>query len=346
MAYVMGTESYRAKMRRGFTLIELLAVIAIIGVLIALLLPAVQSAREAARRVQCVNNLKQIGIALHLYHDVHLRLPSGLRFQANSPTNVMGTPDASLLPFLERENLANLVDLEVPWYLLTSTVALQRVATFVCPSDVAPDPTRYPLIEAVNLPVGGTFANSSYGYSMGWRDALCFSGGFGAPSVTNKSGVFAFHSATRFADISDGTSNTFAVGEAASGFPMCTRIGCTKPIAGAQSAHTWLVGGAAQETFYAMGFRYSGGLISTVERINKTPVTDSFSKLSGRGFFDCRASVDGGPHWVSNFRSFHPGGANFLLCDGSVHFVKEKIDMSLYRGLSTIRGGEVAACPE
>lgn len=332
--------------RSGFTLIELLVVIAIIAILIALLLPAVQQAREAARRMHCKNNLKQMGLALHNYHDVYKTLPPGYRFKPNSPTDGLGTANVSLLPYLEQANLQILIDPKTPWFLLTPRVARQHVSVFVCPSDSAPSPTTYPFIAALGLPVGDTFANSSYAYSKGWNDALCFGPGFGAPPVTNKSGVFAFHSKTRFADITDGTSNTFAIGEAASGFAMCTGIGCTTPDpAGNRSAHGWLVGGAGLEPFYARGFRYSGNWGSTVERLNKKPVTDSFYKLSGGSFFDCRASVDGGPHWVPNFRSFHTGGGNFLFCDGAVKFQSENIDMGVYRGLSTIRGNEVAQRP-
>jgi prepilin-type processing-associated H-X9-DG protein len=197
----------------------------------------------------------------------------------------------------------------------------------------------------LGVPVGDTFANSSYGYSVGWRDALCFGPGFKTAPATNKSGVFAFHSNTRVADILDGTSNTFAMGECASGFEMCTGIGCTSAVSGVPSVHGWLVGGAGMEPFYMNGFRYSGNWGSTVEKLNKVPVTDSFYKLSGGAFFDCRASTDGGPHWVSNFRSFHPGGASFLYCDGAVSFVNESIAMPIYRGLSTIRGGEAAQRP-
>ncbi|GEM_PF-2255806 len=104
----------------------------------------------------------------------------------------------------------------------------------------------------------------------------------------------------------------------------------------------WLAGGAALEPFYAGGFRYAGNWGSTVEPINKTPVTDSFYKLSGGAFFDCRASTDGGPHRVPNFRSFHTGGASFVFLDGSVGCLSENIDMGVYRGISTIRGSEVA----
>jgi prepilin-type processing-associated H-X9-DG protein len=99
------------------------------------------------------------------------------------------------------------------------------------------------------------------------------------------------------------------------------------------------------EPFYNAGFRFSGNWGSTREPINKTPVTDSFYKLSNNAFFDCRASTEGGPHWVPNFRSFHPGGAGFLFCDGSVSFLNQNIAMPTYRGLSTIRGGEVVERP-
>jgi len=240
-------------------MIELLVVIAIIAILIALLLPAVQQAREAARRMQCKNNLKQLGLALHNYHDVHSVLPPGYRFKPNSPSDGLGTANVSLLPYLEQANLQSLIDPNIPWYLLPPTIATQQIPVFVCPSDVAPSPTTYPFIAGLSLPAGGAFANSSYAYSMGWHDALAFSPGFGAPPVTSKSGTFAFHSSTKFRDVTDGTSNTFAIGEAASGFEMCSGIGCTTPLpTGETSAHGWLVGGSALEPFYAGGFRYAG----------------------------------------------------------------------------------------
>jgi prepilin-type N-terminal cleavage/methylation domain-containing protein/prepilin-type processing-associated H-X9-DG protein len=331
--------------RKAFTLIELLVVVAIIAILIALLLPAVQAAREAARRTQCRNNLKQLGIALHNYHDVFRRFPPGYRFKPNSPIEGMGTANVSLLPYLEQANLETLADAEIPWYLQRPSTAKTIVPVFLCPSDTASNPTRYPWVTAMGVPVGDTFANSSYGYSFGYRDAFSFSPGFGAPPVTPESGVFAYHSRTRIADILDGTSNTFAIGEAASGFKICAGIGCTDPVPSPLgdngSAHGWLVGGAGLEPFYVTGLRYTGNAASTVEPINKSPVTDSFGGLSGTSAFDNRASWEGGPHWMSNFRSFHTGGASFLFCDGSVRFLNENIDMTTYRNLSCMQDGEV-----
>ena len=323
----------------GFTLIELLVVIAIIAVLIALLLPAVQQAREAARRTQCKNNLKQLGIALHNYHDVFRVFPPGYRMQAGSPSEPIGPANVSLLPYLDQKNILDQIDMDLPWYLQRPEVVALPAPVFVCPSDTSPDPINIEFLGQLNPPSGATFGIASYAQSMGWRDALCWSPGLGAPSTTSKSGVFNHHSNTRFRDITDGTSNTFAIGEAASGFEICTGIGCTNPIPGVSSGHSWACGGAGIEPFYLDGFRYTGNFGSTVEAINKTPVTDSFYKLSSH--LDCRASVDGGPHWVSNFRSFHQGGAQFLFCDGSVHFLSENIDMTTYRNLSAIQDGNV-----
>jgi len=331
----------KAGRRSAFTLIELLVVIAIIAVLIALLLPAVQAAREAARRIQCRNNLKQFGLAMHNYHDVFNTFPPGFRFLAGSPSDAMGTANYSLLPYFEQANLQSGIP-NVPWYLLPPDIVKKAPPLFVCPSDAAPNPTTYPFIAAMNLPVGGTFSNSSYGFSLGYRDALCFGPGLGAPPVTAQSGVFAYHSKTRIADIIDGTSNTFAIGEAASGLPLGNGIGSKTPDpSGVKSAQGWLVGGASLDFLYAGGFRYSGGWISAVEPPNKNPVTDSYAALANNGFLDCRASWEGGPHWVANARSMHSGGVAFLFCDGSARMLSSNIDLNTYRALSTIQGGEV-----
>ncbi len=327
--------------RPAFTLIELLVVIAVISVLIALLLPAVQQAREAARRVQCKNNLKQFGIALHSYHDNFTTFPPGMRFVAGSASDALGCVNYSLLPYLDQANLTQAINPNVPWYMQSSQFAKQILPVFVCPSDPAPNPTTYPLIASLGLPVGGVFSNSSYGINFGFQNAICFSPGLGAPPVTSTSGVFANHSKTRTADILDGTTNTFAFCEAASGLPMCTGVGCTTPIPGVLSTHNWLIGGASIEPLYMAGLRYSGIYVSTIEEINKSPVTDSRYWLSGNASFDCRSSTNGGPHWTTHARSLHTGGAQFLLCDGSVRFLSEDIDTTTYCALSTIRGSEI-----
>lgn len=327
---------------KGFTLIELLVVIAIIAILISLLLPAVQQAREAARRTQCKNNLKQQGLAMHNYHETHQTLPPGYRFLSGSSINAVGTANVSLLPYLDQENLQDLIDPTVPWFHLSSNLARQVLPVFRCPSDTAPDTNRYSFLTPLNQTVGDTFANCSYAHSVGWHDAMCFGPNYSARPLTKRSGVFAFHSQTRFRDITDGLSNTFAIGEAASGSKMCTGVGCTGPVLNETAAHGWLVGGANLASFYGGGARYAGGWGSTVDNLNKIATDSHYNE---NAHTDCRPSSGGGPHWVSNFRSFHIGGANFVFCDGTVSFLSENVHPSIYRDLSTIQGGEVIQRP-
>ncbi|MEQ9411099.1 MAG: DUF1559 domain-containing protein [Fuerstiella sp.] len=329
--------------KTGFTLIELLVVIAIIAILIALLLPAVQAAREAARRTQCTNNLKQLGLAMHNYHDVNRTFPPGYRFIAGSTTDTIGGPSVSILPYIEQAAIRDRIDVNLPWFMVSPDLARTRVPVFECPSDPGPNPTNYPLLGSFNLPIGDTTANSSYAYSMGYDDALCFSPGLGAKRTTAETGVFFVHSKTRHRDIIDGTSNTFMVGEAPSGSKMCHGVGCSAPL-DRPANHAWIIDGTNKEHYYAAGIVYGGGLASTVEPLNKPAqdkvATDSYySSLTGPT--DCRPSWSGGPHWATNFRSFHSGGASFLFCDGSVHFLSENIDMTLYRNLSCMQDGNV-----
>lgn len=334
--------NYR-KQNHGFTVIELLVVIAIIAILIALLLPAVQQVRETARRTQCRNNLKQLGLALHNYHEVYKVLPPGMRFKPQSSTDAIGTGNVSLLPYLDQANLQNRIDPEIPWYLQPPDIVQTNVSVFICPSDTAANPSVYPFVAALGVPVGDTFHNSSYGYSVGYNDAVCFTPSWGTRPSHPGNGVFAIHSKTRFRDITDGISNTFAIGEAACGFEMCSGIGCEDPdpnLDNARSKHGWLVGGQNFEGFYAAGLRYGGFWGSTVEPLNKSPVTDSLFR-STTAINDCRPSFEGGPHWLPNFRSFHVGGGHFLFTDGSVQFLSDSIDMTTYRALSTIHGGVV-----
>lgn len=339
----------RNVIRPAFTLVELLVVIAIIGVLVGLLLPAVQAAREAARRMQCSNNCKQIGLSMHNYESAIGRFPPGMRFvNGGSPIDAVGTAWVSLLPYLEQSNAADSISSTIPWYLQKPASVQIVESVYLCPSDTMESIHSYPFLGALGLPVGDKFATCSYGMSVGVNDALSFSPGFQPRPVTPFSGVFAFHSNTKIAHITDGTSNTFAVGEAASGFDMCQGVGCTIPSANnlageKKSVHGWLVGGANPSTLFAGGFRYSGGFGSTVEMINKSPVTDSFYDIARINVNT--PSWQGGPHRAPNFRSFHSGGANFSFCDGSVHYLSQSIDLLTFRALSTIQGGEIASLP-
>jgi len=270
--------------RTGFTLVELLVVIAIIGVLVALLLPAVQMAREAARRSECSNHNKQIGLALHNYHDTFLQLPAGWVATAGSP-RAEGTPGwgwaAGTLPFLEEENIQSQIVFELPIANGANQAAREtEIHGFLCPS--APGPEDFVL--------GGiTVARSNYVGNFGSLEIE------DAPSAGD--GVFYHNSKTRFRDITDGLSNTFMVGERSSVIDHSTWVGVVE---GGDEAMARVVASA-----------------------DHTPN-------------DPAAHFD-------DFSSVHPGGAMFLLSDGSVRFISETIDHGAYVAAATRAGGEVQA---
>ncbi|XZE56295.1 DUF1559 domain-containing protein [Planctomycetaceae bacterium SH139] len=338
----------RRPRRNGFTLVELLVVIAIIGILVGLLLPAVQAAREAARRMSCTNNLKQIGLATLNYESALRRLPSAYTWiEGGGPTDSFGTGFIAILPFLEASNTARLINDQIPWYMQSATAVTTIEPTYFCPSDTADAIHQYPFITPFGIPAGDRYATASYAHSIGWHDGIGYTPDYRARPVRPESGYAAYNFWPPLSAVRDGTSNTFFVGDAASGQPMCSGLGCDVPLDSAVGENTsvfgWLVGGANKSSFFAGGFRYSGSLGSTVERLNKLPVTDSFHSEADRHNFT--PSWQGGPHRTSNFRSFHPGGGNFGFLDGSVQFMADTIDMAVYRSLSTIQGGEVASLP-
>lgn len=183
--------------RRGFTLIELLVVIAIIGLLIALLLPAVQQAREAARRSQCRNNLKQLGLALHNYHDTHSAFPPGVVAADGDLANGMHSAFTLLLPQLEQANTYNQYNFGVPWKdPVNKSAAGTALSSLLCPSSIG------------GLPQNGGFElpATDYAFSKGTRAWLCLK--------SARSGMFDVNSRIRTGDVKDGLSNTFAMGEA------------------------------------------------------------------------------------------------------------------------------------
>ncbi|MEZ6060347.1 MAG: DUF1559 domain-containing protein [Planctomycetaceae bacterium] len=296
---------------RGFTLIELLVVIAIIAVLIALLLPAVQQAREAARRTQCRNNLKQIGLALHNYHDVHRTLPSGwiavLNGQPSPHDGLSGFGWATMiLPYLDQQNLYNQLDLNLAVNDHRNEPFIRkRITAYVCPSD--PQPETWWIHEAdhshghvapatmqqdhVDL---AELATANYAGVFGTQDLhLCEH----VSGACLSDGTFYHNSSVRLRDLTDGTSSTLIVGE---------RL--TKPEL--EWFTTW------------------SGMVPEGE--------EAFSRILG--------STDHTPNsralHLDDFSSHHTGGALFCLGDGSVHFISENIDHGVYQKLATIAGGE------
>lgn len=335
----MNDHTRTTSFRRAFSLVELLIVITIIGILMALILSAVQGAREAARRMSCSNNLRQQGLALQNYEVAWRAFPMDRVVSKDFVLSV--NANVLLLPYLEQENVSELLVPGQNLVKISPELARQRIAVLDCPADNgSPNPYTEPFYARLNLPVGPTFGLTSYGLSKGYDDSMCIGGSpkTGALPVlpNSETGMFSGMRSTRIADIRDGLSNTIAIGEAAAGKPICQGIDCDTrhPDYGAEfpwyAVFNW-------EPFLSLGFITSGIHCSTVEPLNKSPVTDSLLALN---FFDCTPSYHGGPHRASNFRSFHPGGGSFLYADGSVRWTNDAIDLKTYRAKSTIQGSD------
>lgn len=354
--------------RRGFTLVELLVVIAIIGVLVALLLPAVQAAREAGRRAQCLNNLKQFGLALQNYHSAKNTFPPSVMMKQNYK-QFYASGNALLLPYFEQASLASLYDPNKYFEHQTPAVASTVIPMFKCPSSSAPNPMVDTALGEATPDLGSTFGISEYAFCMGYTDAFCISGGTPAnPNVKpgtippSQRGVFNVAWGAAIRQITDGTSNTMAMGDASSDphWKVCHLTKCTesslKPDASGDlptAGVGWIIG-EPNSPGYLPKLGPSGSIHGcTVEPMNKYPLTDTFLsssqyqgdniKFSNANSYPnhyCAPSYEGGTHSASNFRSDHPGGCNFLMTDGSVAFMDEGVDMNVYRAKSTISGDE------
>jgi prepilin-type N-terminal cleavage/methylation domain-containing protein/prepilin-type processing-associated H-X9-DG protein len=302
--------------RPGFTLVELLVVIAIIGILIALLLPGVQAAREAARRSQCTNNLKQLALAMHSYHDTYGRFPAGFR-ASSAPSNSVPCYGwgASILPFLEQAPLASQLAIGSPLHLHQRYVAtataqdrglLQTVIpTFLCPSDVAPslvplNPHRSGV--ANHFDVGKSNYVAHYWYDpSGLQSIQCPNPSSGCPDT---GGMFYGDSFKRMSDMRDGSSNVLILSERDGG-----RMGATAQFIGNLRADWALASiwvGTAARTSQSLVFRNLCGANFVINF--DYPATGSANN-NGKG-----AS------------SLHVGGVNAAMGDGSVRFLSETID--------------------
>jgi prepilin-type N-terminal cleavage/methylation domain-containing protein/prepilin-type processing-associated H-X9-DG protein len=312
--------------RRGFTLIEILVAIAIIAILIGLLLPAVQKVREAANRIKCTNNLKQLGLAAHNHHDATGQFPTGGRL----PVDVGGVPTGGtslwveLLPYIEKDNLHKLWDFNDN----RNNVAGGKNATqahvimlLVCPSD--PLPERVVEQTAANwLPPAwsrGFYGMSSYGGNAGTRSTPTGSPP-AFPDIT-RDGIFWIDSSIGFKDITDGASNTFLFGERTHRDLEYDR---RQPDVAPGRAPMALIG---RWGFVAgpVGIMANITLHTAVPINYRVPAGGDLSTMDNR----CNA-----------FGSGHSGGANFAFADGSVRFLRESTSLSILQALSTRAGGE------
>jgi prepilin-type N-terminal cleavage/methylation domain-containing protein/prepilin-type processing-associated H-X9-DG protein len=338
----------RTPRHRGFTLIELLVVIAIIAVLIGLLLPAVQAAREAARRVQCTNNLKQLGLGLHNYESTYGALPPSLvlRGQGNAVSWFGGwSAHGRILPFLEQGPMFNAINFHTHYEDAPNlTVTAQTLSVFICPSEVK----TQPLVEEED---GErlVFGVTNYGWCMG--DWYVW-GGFGSPE--NRS-AFGINRSRRWADFTDGTSNTILAAEVKTYqtyLRNCGRLAnitnpnqIPPPEASPIQVAPEYAGGSCEykpgagHTEWTDGQVHQSGFTTAWTPNKKTPggpAPDPDVDLNGQ------REEDGGPTFAAvTSRSYHPGGVNVLRADGSVRFVKDSINGQAWRGLGTVSGGEV-----
>jgi prepilin-type N-terminal cleavage/methylation domain-containing protein/prepilin-type processing-associated H-X9-DG protein len=350
--------------RRAFTLIELLVVIAIIAVLIALLLPAVQAAREAARRAQCVNNLKQIGLALHNYHSTNDVFPMG---QGVSPTNGTGWsgfgPQAALLQFVEAGPIYNAINFSVdpnPDNGQNMTAYKTEIKAYLCPSD----PYVGTLLDNINSYYGCMGTTTLY--QEGTTALPPYAAGVNGNPTSQPfagNGTFFYAVCYGLRDLTDGSSNTIAYTEGLAGNDMSngyrgnsiTAVTAGDPsavfsdarsnltavnaaaVACAQSLVTQGATGSGT-VFGSSGSQWISGimaysLFNTILPPNSNQYRFGACKFRGSGVLEgCN---------IVNSQSNHSGGCNFMMADGSVRFIKSTVAQLTYMALGTRGGGEV-----
>jgi prepilin-type N-terminal cleavage/methylation domain-containing protein/prepilin-type processing-associated H-X9-DG protein len=322
----------RAK-RRGFTLVELLVVIAIIGILIALLLPAVQAAREAARRSQCTNNMKQLALAFHNYHDTHKTFPS---FQYHNPawSSWRGHgPFSMILPYIEQNATYDLIDFNVEWDHGNNRAARDvHINAFSCPSDGPYPDTRY---GGINYGINGGSHADFYGQ---WTAA---------------NGFLVRRRESSFASMRDGTSNMVMLGEFLKGDNTGGTRTPLRDVTNGLTIANWrfpsqadleAAGVACDANSYQQsnaGRDYGAGFLGfTLVNTVAPPNWDHISCCAGGGFgYAC--DRDG----IFPVRSFHPGGGNIAMGDGSVRFATETVDLQVWQYIGARDDGHPVELP-
>ena len=324
------------KKRNAFTLVELLVVISIIGLLVSLLLPAVQSAREAGRRSQCQNNLKQLGLAVHNFSDTHGRLPSSVR-----PAGTTALPRiaglTTLLPFLDQHTYFDRYDQTKNWSdPANATIVKTIIPTFICPSSI--DPGRLDGNQQDNPWTPTTSAPTDYSPTIGVdqrlkdNDLVDMAG----------AGILVKNGTPRLADVSDGLSNTILYAESA-GRPYIYQRG--KRIGDINDAdpHYLNGGGWARPAsdFSIDGASYDGSVVGAATTAD---VLYPVNRTNGEDIAGKYVSPNGYPYYgtegTSEVYAFHPGGANVVFGDGSVRLINETITLREFARLVTRAGNE------
>jgi len=342
--------------KRGFTLVELLVVIAIIGVMVGLLLPAVQAAREAARRMSCSNNLKQLGLSFHNYHDTFRRLPHGAApvsgdFNGTftvSNSNWHGySPQTMILPYIEQTAVFDQLTFRStytsgtivpPAIIAPRVLARTQISTFLCPSD-----KDYPNATSrgwINYGV-------NFGSNTGWRN-----------DIQNCNGMFVLNFTRNFKDVTDGLSNTIMMGEFnkgdASGAIFDVRNGDvvrSQPFGAMPTVFRIAAGipSITQGQLEAYGAQCLTGQanhisFAGIEWMAPGQYTASFNTLAPPNWRFPACMRDGGGMGDSQglfpARSRHPGGVQVSLGDASVRFISDSVDLILYQSMGSIDGGE------
>jgi len=315
---------------RGFTLIELLVVIAVIGVLIALLLPAVQSAREAARRAQCANNLKQIGLALHNYHDAVGVFPAGYLFLPGGDA-IHGPPDPitgdtgpgwayamQILPYMEQSTLYDAFNVELPcWWAENVTAAVAQVSTYFCPSATNDGPELVEVFDESENELA-RLGRSHYVANAGILNL------WDVPQPNHRrlaTGPFYRNSRIKIADVKDGLSNSIFLGEHSPIISDKTWVGVVPGGINCPDPRWAFSEGSVCDLAATFLLAHSGPSPN-----EQPPVIHIPNAPFGH---------------VDQMLSEHPGGTHILLGDGGVRFVKETIDANTWVALSTVNRGEI-----
>jgi len=345
--------------RLAFTLVELLVVIAIIAVLIGLLLPAVQKVREAANRIACRNHMKQLGLALHNYHDANGEFPGGV-ITIDDIQDGWATGFTYLLPYVEQQNLQNLYRFDVSWFDPANNAAVgTEVKLFFCPSNrVSGRMDLRPIALQWSTTLPSFAASTDYAFCKGANAAIHVDAARVPPaargvfSIARRGAGGALTGTIRLADVTDGTSSTFAMGEAAGGSSAFLVRSLSNP---SQTASDPFTGQAAvlEQAWGATGFGDSshawyGSVLATTAQFGlpPDPRDEPMNRRPGTPTVwgsDASGTNASGRDLVSGFRSRHTGGCHFLFCDGSVRFIRETIAPGAYRAMSTTAGGEVVS---